>query len=88
MCLYGFIQPKGNRYETPVAHFLSDSFVNKIRKLLKEVFDYYYLTSIDYESFLNVFCIHVNELIRRCSYSQNFTPTNVSLSIQVLISMK
>ena len=79
MCLYGFIQPKGNRYETPVAHFLSDSFVNKIRKLLKEVFDYYYLTSIDYESFLNVFCIHVNELIRRCSYSQNFTPTNVSL---------
>ena len=79
MCLYGFIQPKGNQYETPVAHFLSESFVNKIRKILKEVFQYYYLTSIDYESFLNVFCIHVNELIRRCSNSQNFTPTNVSV---------
>lgn len=79
MCLYGFIKPKGNDYEAPTVHFLSESFVSLIRKRLAEVFNDFYLFTIDYESFLNVFCVHVSELIKRCSNSQNFMPTNLSL---------
>ena len=79
MCLFGFIHPKGQIDQMPTVHYLSDGFINNIRDILKEVFDYYYLYSIDYESFLNVFSIHVSELIKRCAYSQNFTPTNVSV---------
>lgn len=77
--LYGFIHPKGDENAVPTVHDLSDSFIRTIRKILEEVFAYYYLNTINYETFLNVFCLHVSELIKRCSNSMNFTPDNVSL---------
>lgn len=77
--LYGFIHPAGTKQATPTVHDLSRSFIMTIRSILEEVFAYYYLNAIDYEVFLNVFCLHVSELIKRCSGAMNFTPNNDSL---------
>ena len=74
--LYGFIHPAGQQQATPMVHDLSRSFVMTIRSILEEVFEYYYLNAIDYEVCLNVFCLHVSELIKRCSGAMNFTPNN------------
>ncbi|MGN1343398.1 MAG: BglG family transcription antiterminator, partial [Traorella sp.] len=79
MCLFGFVHPIGQEKKSPMVHYLSDGFLTTIRNILKNVFDSYYLFSIDYESFLNVFSIHVSELIKRCTYSQNYIPTNLSV---------
>ena len=65
--------------ENPKVYDLSDSFVAVIRNIVEETFKYYYLTTIDYQTFLSVFCIHVSEMIKRCMNSISFMPTNISV---------
>ena len=74
--LEGFIS-RGD--QKPKVFDLSDSFIKKIREIVEETFKYYYLTSIDYQGFLSVFCIHVSEMIKRCMNSISYVPTNISV---------
>lgn len=74
--LDGFISRNG---EKPRVFDLSDSFIKLIRKNVEETFKYYYLTSIDCQDFLSVFCLHVSEMIKRCMNSISFVPTNISI---------
>lgn len=74
--LEGFIS-RGD--QKPRVFDLSDSFVKKIREIVEETFKYFYLTSIDYQGFLSVFCIHVSEMIKRCMNSISYVPTNISV---------
>lgn len=77
--LDGFIQPMGKNPSAPVASDLSETFKRNIRSIVEEVFNYYYLTTINYNDFISLFCIHVSELIKRCGNSINFVPTNYSI---------
>ncbi len=74
--LEGFIARDDQK---PRVFDLSDSFVMIIRNIVEETFKYYYLTSIDYQDFLSVFCIHVSEMIKRCMNSISYVPTNISI---------
>lgn len=74
--LDGFISRNG---EKPRVFDLSDSFVKMIREIVEDTFNYYYLTSIDYQEFLSVFCLHVSEMIKRCMNSISYVPTNISI---------
>ncbi len=74
--LEGFISTNNQK---PKTFDLSDSFVKIIRNIVEETFKYYYLTSIDYQEFLRVFCIHVSEMVKRCMNSISYVPTNISI---------
>lgn len=63
----------------PTSYDLSKSFVAIVRDIVEETFKYYYLSAIDYQSFLNVFCLHVSEMIKRCMHTINYVPSNTSL---------
>lgn len=76
--MYGFIEKETKTTVVSTIHLMPEGFVDSIRTILQETFDSYHL-NINYESFLNVFAIHVYELIRRCNGSIDFVPSSVSI---------
>lgn len=76
--MHGFIENKENTTVVSSIHLLDDEFIAKIRNILQNTFDYYHL-NINYESFLNVFCMHIDELIKRSNVSINYVPSKLSI---------
>lgn len=76
--MHGFIENKENTTAVSSIHLLADEFIAKIRNILQNTFDYYHL-NINYESFLNVFCMHIDELIKRSNVSINYVPSKLSI---------
>ena len=76
--LFGFIELDWKTTAVSTMHLLSNDYINTVRTILQDSFDFYRL-NINYESFLNVFSMHVYELIKRCRGSINFVPSTVSI---------
>ncbi len=76
--MYGFIEKDTRTTVVSTIHMMPEGFVDIIRKILQDTFTSYHL-NINYESFLNVFAVHVYELIKRCNGAINFVPSSVSI---------
>ena len=75
--LYGFIDHNDSAAILSASH-LPDGFISDIREIIEKVLAERHL-EINYESFLNVFCLHLNEMIERCKHSASFTPSGLSI---------
>ena len=75
--LYGFIDHDDSAAILSASH-LPDGFVASIREIIEKVLAERHL-EINYESFLNVFCLHLHEMIERCKHSASFTPSGLSI---------
>lgn len=75
--LYGFIDHSDSAAILSASH-LPDGFVASIREIIEKVLAERHL-EINYESFLNVFCLHLHEMIERCAHSASFTPSGLSI---------